>query len=52
VKAALHRGREKLATLRDEPARRDEPLPLSAQQYIDAFNRRTGPRWAHSSSNC
>lgn len=40
VKAALHRGREKLATLREEPARRDEPLPLSAQQYIDAFNRR------------
>jgi RNA polymerase sigma-70 factor (ECF subfamily) len=40
VKAAIHRGREKLSALRDEPAPRREPLPPSVQRYVDSFNRR------------
>jgi RNA polymerase sigma-70 factor, ECF subfamily len=40
VKAALHRGREKLASVAHEPAHRREPLPPSVLQYIETFNRR------------
>jgi RNA polymerase sigma-70 factor (ECF subfamily) len=40
VKAALHRGREKLTGLQEEPAHRHGPLPEVARRYIDIFNRR------------
>jgi RNA polymerase sigma-70 factor (ECF subfamily) len=40
VKAALHRGRTKLAEVHEEPPRRHEPLPPAVQRYIDTFNRR------------
>jgi RNA polymerase sigma-70 factor (ECF subfamily) len=40
VKAALHRGREKLASFSGAPPRRREPLSRAELGYIEAFNRR------------
>jgi len=40
VKAALHRGREKVAASKDAPALRRAPPPPAVAAYIEAFNRR------------
>ena len=40
VKAALHRGREKVAALQEAQPGPREPLPPAAERYLEAFNRR------------
>ncbi len=40
VKAALHRGREKLSGLRELPVPRAAPLPADVQRYMEVFGRR------------
>jgi RNA polymerase sigma-70 factor (ECF subfamily) len=44
VKAALHRGREKIAAAKDAPELAHEPSPPVAAAYIEAFNRRDWAR--------